>query len=167
MPLQAGQAPAAELSPEDEKREALEEQRCSKAFEAVQDFEQGHCLVVPSMSQPYLEVELLTYKECRHSCWLSMCSRFLGGSQAFQCRIFKPAGILACLLPWQADFRVWTEGALITRTFSVQAGSSCSWWSLQYTCCSAPPMQLWDTAAGQDPPGQESAALGKGLGRKA
>ena len=56
MLLQASQAPAAELSPEDEQREALEEQRCSRAFEAVQDFEQSHCWVVPSMGPPYCEV---------------------------------------------------------------------------------------------------------------
>ena len=68
MLLQASQAPAAKLSPEDEKREALEEQRCSKAFEAVQDFEQSHCLVVPSVGQPYLEVKLLTCWACCHSC---------------------------------------------------------------------------------------------------
>ena len=54
MLLQAVQAPAAKLSSEDEHREALEEQRCSTAYEAVQDFEQSHCLVVPSMGQPYL-----------------------------------------------------------------------------------------------------------------
>ena len=71
MLLQAVQAPAAELSPEDETREALEEQRCSKAFEAVQDFEQSHCLVLPSMGQqPYLEVRLLTSSACCHSCWV-------------------------------------------------------------------------------------------------
>ena len=105
MLLQAVQAPAAKLSSEDEHREALEEQRCSTAYEAVQDFEQSHCLVAPSMGQPYFEVELLSSQACRHSRWLPACTRFLVGPQVLhthKCRLPCQAGMLACLVPWQA-----------------------------------------------------------------